>query len=74
MIKISYRAARVNAGLTMVEAKEKLGIGLTMLCEYEKGTSQPKAEIVRRMAILYGCSVSDFKEMNTERGVENEKK
>ena len=36
MIQISLKAARVNAGLTLLEAAKKLGIGKDRLMRWEK--------------------------------------
>ena len=66
MIKLSYRAARVNRGLNLKEASAALEIGLTTLHSYENGYTKPNAETLRKMANLYGCEVSDFREVSEE--------
>ncbi|MSV24197.1 helix-turn-helix transcriptional regulator [Selenomonas sp. WCA-380-WT-3B 3/] len=40
MIQISLKAARVNAGLTLLEAAKKLGIGKDRLIRWEKNPSR----------------------------------
>ena len=63
---ITYKAARVNRGFTLKEASVILGIRPATLLNYEKGYTNPKSETLRKMANLYGCEVTDFKEVSGE--------
>lgn len=53
-IKITLKAARVNADLTIVEASEKLGISNKTLISWEKGKTEPSASQMMKMVSLYG--------------------
>ena len=53
-IKISLRAARVNAGLTQAEAAKRLGAAKKTLTQYERGEIAPRTEFVKRAAEAYG--------------------
>ena len=52
-IRISLRAARVNAQLTQREAAKCLGICVATLQNYEAGATTPDWEIVQRITELY---------------------
>lgn len=51
--KISLRAARVNAELTMEEAAKRLGIERATLARYERGDTEPREGTINRMAEVY---------------------
>lgn len=51
--KITLTAARVNAGLTLREAAERLGIAVSTLQSYEKGITFPNTERIDAMCELY---------------------
>lgn len=53
-MKISMRAARINKGMTLAQAAEKLGCALLTVWKYEMGKTQPNAEMIERMVRLYG--------------------
>lgn len=61
-MKISLKAARVNAGLTQAQAAEKLSIDRTTLMRWESGKSSPKLTDVQRMCRLYSISTADLAE------------
>lgn len=52
-IRISLRAARVNARLTQREAAKHLGICVATLQHYETGATTPDWETVQRITELY---------------------
>lgn len=52
-MRISYRAARVNKGLTLEEASKELGISIGCLSNYENGKTFPKVNTVYKMSNLY---------------------
>ena len=52
--RITLKAARVNAGLSQVEAAEKSGIGLRALQRIERGRVIPRWDVVEKLAKLYG--------------------
>ena len=59
-MKLTPKAARVNAGLTQAEVCAKLGINKGTLINYEKYRTIPDIEIGKAMAALYGLSVNDI--------------
>ena len=58
-LKISLRAARVNAGLTITEAAEKLNVNRSTIINWEKNRTYPTVEQMARLSTLYGIS-SDY--------------
>ena len=56
-LKITLKAARVNAGLTQEEAAEKLGVSRDRLLRWENGITEPPYTAVINMCKVYGCSV-----------------
>jgi DNA-binding XRE family transcriptional regulator len=67
---ISFKAARINAGLSGDKASKALGIHRETLYNYEKGKHMPNSQTLVDMAKLYGCAVEDFREVNNESEVE----
>lgn len=59
-MKISLRAARVNAGLTQDEVAKKVKKSKNTIVNYESGKSVPDIETGKALAALYGCSVDDL--------------
>lgn len=54
---ITLKAARVNAGLTQLEAAEKLGISKGTLASYEMYKTKPDVGRAQQIADLYGLTV-----------------
>lgn len=59
-MRITLKAARVNAELTLAVAAKELGITKNTLINYEKYRTVPNMEMGRAMATLYGVSVDDL--------------
>ncbi len=59
-LKITLKAARINVGLTMVEAAKHLGISESTLRKYEHGQAFPTVEEIKRIEELYKASYNDF--------------
>ena len=59
-MKITIKAARVNAGLTLEDTAKELGITKNTLINYEKYRTIPDMRIGKAMAKLYGTSVDDL--------------
>ncbi|NCB85874.1 MAG: XRE family transcriptional regulator [Bacteroidia bacterium] len=51
--KLTLKAARVNAGMTQIEAAVKIGIAVETLANYEKGKTYPNAPIIKAMEKIY---------------------
>ena len=59
-MKITLKAARVNAGLTQDEVVARLHISKSTLVNYEKYRTIPDIKMGKAMASLYGLSVNDI--------------
>lgn len=59
-MKITLKAARVNADLTLEDAAKELGITKNTLISYEKYRTIPDMAMGSAMASLYGASVDDL--------------
>lgn len=59
-MKITLKAARVNANLTQDAVAEKLKKSKNTIVSYEKGRSVPDIETGKALAKLYGVSVDDL--------------
>ena len=55
-LRITLKAARVNAGLSQKEAATRLGVCRETLGNYEAGITTPDWDVVRRMETVYGLS------------------
>lgn len=49
---------RERRGLTQTEAARRLGITPVWLCNLEHGDGQPSLDLLRKIAELYGVSMS----------------
>jgi HTH-type transcriptional regulator, cell division transcriptional repressor len=54
------RAARDAAGLTQETVADRLGVKRTRVSEWENGTHRPGADVLDRLAGLYGTTVRDL--------------
>ncbi len=52
-VKISLRAARINAGLSQKEAADRLLIGTSTLQGYESGRRIPRWDLIQKMQEVY---------------------
>lgn len=59
-MKITLKAARVNAGLTQEEVAKTLKKSKNTIVNYETGKSTPDMATGKALAALYGCSVDDL--------------
>lgn len=59
-MRITLRAARVNANLTLEAAAKALGIAKNTLISYEKYRTIPSMAMGTAMASLYGRSIDDL--------------
>lgn len=59
-MKITWKAARVNAGLTQIEVIGKIGITKGTLINYEKYRTIPDINTAVALASLYGLSTDDL--------------
>ena len=59
-MKITLKAARVNAGLLQKDVVRKVGISKNTLVNYEKNKTSPNMKVAEKLAQLYGVSVNDL--------------
>lgn len=59
-MKITLKAARVNAGLKQKYAAYKLGINISTLSGYENGITFPDVCMIEKMKALYGVEYDDI--------------
>ena len=61
MLRISLKAARVNAELSQKEVADKLNVSNKTVCSWENGETYPSAEKIDALCKLYGVSYDDIK-------------
>lgn len=61
MFKVSIKAARVNADLTLEEASKKLGVTKDTLSRYERGTVSYNHEVLNKMLEVYDVPFENLK-------------
>lgn len=57
---MTFKEARVRAGMTQREAAEKLGITSAAISMWESGKNSPRFKRIKELAALYGVPVSDI--------------
>ena len=60
-MKITLKAARVNAGYTQHEVARQLNLTPRTLINYEKGVSFPRNDMILKIAFLYRIDVENIK-------------
>ena len=60
-MQIPLKAARINAGFTQEQVKEKLGYSRNSLYRWEKGIGSPKFNDLTKLCDLYGVPVGCIK-------------
>ena len=60
MSKFTLKAARVNAGLSQIEAAQALSISNKTLWKWEKGITLPDARKIGELCELYKCAYDDI--------------
>lgn len=59
-LKISLKAARVNANLTILEAAKRIGVGKDTLIKWEKRPWSVSAYNQAAISRAYGVSIDDI--------------
>lgn len=59
-MKISIRAARINAGFSQKEAADRLGISTKTLSNWENGITYPPVDKIPAICELYGVSFDNL--------------
>lgn len=67
MLKLSLRAARVNAGLTQQQVEQRAGFARSTLTRWESGKGFPRLDDLIALCELYGVRPEDIRR-NDESG------
>ena len=60
---MNIKEMRTNKGLSQREFGSKLGVDRSTVTKWETGKASPRADMLPRIAKLFGCTVGDlFKE------------
>jgi DNA-binding XRE family transcriptional regulator len=59
-MKLTLKAARVNAGMTQEEVAKELKKSKNTIVNYENGKSTPDMKTGKALAALYGLSIDDL--------------
>ena len=59
MVRMSLKAARVNAGLTQKEVADSLGVSNKTVCSWEKGNTFPSVCYIDKLCKLFGISYDE---------------
>ena len=59
-MRVTMRAARVNADLTQAEFAKKIGVGLKTVQNWEAGSSSPRADMMPAICKALGCQIGDI--------------
>lgn len=59
-LRITLKAARVNAGLTQSDAAEKLGITKDVVSNWERHKTYPDAQMIPKIEQAYGVEYSQI--------------
>lgn len=65
--------ARKRAGLLQRQVAEVLGVSLGTVAMWDTGKNKPRANMLPRIAKLYGCTVDDLLSEPDEAGVGRDK-
>lgn len=60
-MKISLRAARVNAGLTQAEAADRIGVARCTVNRWETGICKIPEAAVKELCAIYGVKTQDIR-------------
>jgi len=53
-VRVTLKAARINAGFTQQEAAERIGVTSDTICNWERAKSFPNALHIRQIEKVYG--------------------
>ena len=53
---MSYKSARSEAGMTLKEAADAIGVTAQAVSLWENGKSNPTADNIVKMSEVYGCT------------------
>lgn len=59
-MRVTIKAARVNAGLTQQEFAQKVNVGTKTVQNWESGASSPRADKMPEICGVLGCKIEDI--------------
>jgi transcriptional regulator with XRE-family HTH domain len=59
-MKVTLKAARINANLSIKEAAKLYGISPKTLWNYENHKTTPKNSFLIKLPIIYKCTIDDI--------------
>lgn len=59
-MKVTLKAARINAGLTQEEAAKELGVSEYSVSNWERGKTYPDIPALKKIERLYGVDYKDI--------------
>ena len=59
-MRVTMKAARVNAGLTQAEFADKAGVGVKTVQNWESGSSAPRADKMPEICEILQCNIGDI--------------
>ena len=60
-MKITLKAARINADLTQQEVADKLGVSKHTIFNWEGGITKPKKHVLMVLASIYNIDINELK-------------
>lgn len=62
--KVTLEAARVNAGLSRLEASRRIGISVNTIASYETGRTSPTVQMLKTMCRVYNAPIDSITFVN----------
>lgn len=59
-MRVTIKAARVNANLTQVGFAKAIGVGVKTVQNWEAGASSPRADKMPKICNVLGCKIEDI--------------
>lgn len=59
-MRVTLKAARVNADLTQAQFAKKVGVGEKTVQNWESGASSPRADKMPCICKVLGCQIEDI--------------
>lgn len=77
MFEDTLKDLRLENKLSQKDLAEKIGLSKNIICEYEKGRSQPSIETLNKFADIFNCSIdylcgrADFEDIQPKQREKN---
>lgn len=59
-MRVTIKAARVNANLTQGAFAKRVGVGVKTVQNWEAGASSPRADKMPEICAVLGCKIEDI--------------